>query len=314
MPVGELFLSAFLQVLFDRLASRELLNFARREGVDSKLKKWKKTLKMIEAVLHDAEEKQLTDGAVKMWLDDLRDLAYDVEDILDEFATDALGNKLVAEDQASTSKVRSFIPACFHTWSLSAINFNVSMGSKMKEITRRMDDLCKQRIDLGLEKIAGGSSTSERQRLPPTTCLPIEPAVYGRDGDKAKIINMMSTCESGDNNFVVIPIVGMGGAGIAKINFLAPDTYLLPNILKACTGLSPLETGKQNIGDAHKVFDRLSQPDVKTFSALLVAYAQQGFNHSGHYEEAVLLFQRTHFEGFTLEEDSVSSVLSTVGD
>ncbi|KAK1570564.1 hypothetical protein Q3G72_003823 [Acer saccharum] len=30
-----------------------------------------------------------------MWLDDLRDLAYDVEDILDEFATEALRRKLV---------------------------------------------------------------------------------------------------------------------------------------------------------------------------------------------------------------------------
>ncbi|XP_031266695.1 LOW QUALITY PROTEIN: pentatricopeptide repeat-containing protein At1g20230-like [Pistacia vera] len=153
---------------------------------------------------------------------------------------------------------------------------------------------------------------------------------------------------------------------------LAPDTYLLPNIVKACTRLLSLETGKQvhamvfvygfyldsfvqsslihlyikcqNIGDAHKVFDRLAQPDVKTFSALLAGYARQGcvdvakilfnvmgrlrvepnvlswngmiagFNHSGHYEEAVILFRRMHFEGFTPEEHSVSSVLSAVGD
>ena len=49
--------------------SPELLQFARKEG----LKKWQKALKMIEAVLIDAEEKHLTDRAVKMWLDDLRD-------------------------------------------------------------------------------------------------------------------------------------------------------------------------------------------------------------------------------------------------
>jgi hypothetical protein len=44
---------------------------------------------------------------VKLWLDDLRDLAYDVEDILDEFATEALQHKLKGgdDDQASTSKV-----------------------------------------------------------------------------------------------------------------------------------------------------------------------------------------------------------------
>ncbi|XP_044470869.1 putative disease resistance RPP13-like protein 1 isoform X3 [Mangifera indica] len=210
--VAELFLSAFLQVLFDRLASRELLKFAFQEGVGSKLKKWEKTLKMIEAVLDDAEEKQLTNRAVKLWLDDLKDLAYDVEDILDEFATDALGRKLVAEDQGTTSKVRSFIPACFNkinTLSPSAVKSNVIMGSKIKAITCRMEDLCKQRTDLGLEKIAG----TVRQRLPSTTCLPAEPAVYGRDEDKVRIIKMMSTAESSGANFLVIPIVGMGGLG-----------------------------------------------------------------------------------------------------
>ncbi|KAL9432143.1 hypothetical protein AB3S75_027210 [Citrus x aurantiifolia] len=100
MAVGELLLSAFFQVLFDRLASRDLLNFVRQlqGGLDSELKKWENTLIMIQAVLSDVEEKQLTDRAVKIWLDDLRDLAYDAEDILDEFATDALKQESMAEN------------------------------------------------------------------------------------------------------------------------------------------------------------------------------------------------------------------------
>jgi hypothetical protein len=54
-------------------------------------------------MLDDADEKQHTNGAViKQWLDDLRDLAYDVEDILDEFTTEALLRKLKGENQAST--------------------------------------------------------------------------------------------------------------------------------------------------------------------------------------------------------------------
>lgn len=39
----------------------------------------------------DAGEKQLTGDAAKLWLDDLRELAYDAEDILGELATEALG-------------------------------------------------------------------------------------------------------------------------------------------------------------------------------------------------------------------------------
>jgi hypothetical protein len=70
-------------------------------------------LSKIEAVLDDAEEKQDNRVAVKKWLDDLRDLAYDAEDILDEFATEALRRKLMGgDDQATTSK--GLIPqVCF---------------------------------------------------------------------------------------------------------------------------------------------------------------------------------------------------------
>nr|POF21744.1 putative disease resistance rpp13-like protein 1 [Quercus suber] len=41
------------------------------------------TMLTIHAVLDDAEERQMTDKLVKVWLDELRDLAYDVEDNLD---------------------------------------------------------------------------------------------------------------------------------------------------------------------------------------------------------------------------------------
>lgn len=90
MPVAEVFLGAFLQVLFDRLAPDNLSMFPPHLGIHSELKEWKQKLLTIQALLNDAEEKQLTNSAVKMWLDDLRDLAYHVEDILDEFSTKAL--------------------------------------------------------------------------------------------------------------------------------------------------------------------------------------------------------------------------------
>ncbi|XP_031259731.1 putative disease resistance RPP13-like protein 1 [Pistacia vera] len=235
MPVGELFLSAFLSVLFDRLASKELLNFASQEGVSSKLKKWEKTFRMIEKVLGDAEEKQLTenDGAVKIWLDDLRDLAYDVEDILDEFATENLRRKVMCEDHASTSKIGSFISACCTSLTPSSVKFNISMGSKINGITTRLAELCKQKIDLGLKEISVGTSTAVRTGTrPASTCVRIEPAVYGRDDDKAKILELVSRDEPSQANFNVIPIVGLGGIGKTT---LAREVYND----KAVEGFSP---------------------------------------------------------------------------
>ena len=84
--IGELALSALFQVLFNKITSPDLSKIFHKEKVDADIKMWKRTLLKIHAVLDDAEERQMTSKLVKVWLDELRDLAYDVEDILDEVA------------------------------------------------------------------------------------------------------------------------------------------------------------------------------------------------------------------------------------
>ena len=94
---------------------------------------------MIKAVLDDAEEKKRTHGSVNMWLGELQNLAYDVEDLLNEFQTEALRRKLLlgngepaaAYDQPSssgtrTSKLRKLIPSCCTTFTPQSIRFDYS--------------------------------------------------------------------------------------------------------------------------------------------------------------------------------------------
>ncbi|KAK3218785.1 hypothetical protein Dsin_012755 [Dipteronia sinensis] len=222
MPLEELLLSALLQVLFDRLTSRELLQFALQEGLSSNLKNLENKLKMIEAVLFEAEEKQLTDRAVKLWLDNLRDLASDAKDVLDEIATKASQRKLMKERHRNTIKVWNLIFSFFISWSPSAVKFNFRMRSKIKGINSSLEELCKQRINLGLQLVAGKSSANALPQRPPSTSVPSEAVVYGRDGDKAKILEMLLRDEPSDANFRVIPIVGMEGIGKTT---LAQEVY-----------------------------------------------------------------------------------------
>ena len=95
--IGEAALSGFFQVLFSKLTSPELLEFLNQDQVQADLMKWKIMLLKIRAVLDDAEEKQMTSRGVKIWFDELRDLAFDAEDVLDKFATEALQHKLNGE-------------------------------------------------------------------------------------------------------------------------------------------------------------------------------------------------------------------------
>ncbi|KAF5445978.1 hypothetical protein F2P56_031645 [Juglans regia] len=212
MAVGELFLAAFLQVLFDRLASPELLAFARRERLEKKLDKWLKTLSTIQKVLDDAEEKELhaEGAAVKEWLDDLKDLAYDVEDILDEFATEVLRRKLKGKNKASTSKVRNLIPA-FSGLTPSAIMLRSRLESNIKDISTRFEDLAARKEKLNLRQNVDRRSKKKRGTVLAPTSLPNE-VVYGRDGDKKALLDLLLSQGSSDK-VSVIPIVGMVGIG-----------------------------------------------------------------------------------------------------
>jgi hypothetical protein len=72
--VGEAFLSAFIEVVLDKLASPDVVDLIRGKKVDVNLvQRLKNTLYAVEAVLNDAEQKQFKDSAVNKWLDDLKD-------------------------------------------------------------------------------------------------------------------------------------------------------------------------------------------------------------------------------------------------
>jgi Leucine-rich repeat (LRR) protein len=196
MAVGELFLSAFLQVLFNRLGSRELLNFVRRDGLRKKLERWSETLKGIEAVLADADEKQHAEVAVKNWLDDLRDLAYDLEDILDEFFTETMRCK-----------------ASYSGFTPRAVKVNMRLESNIKEITGRFNRMVKQKDDLKLSSVnVDRRSYRMRETLAPTSVV-TEAHVYGRDSDKEALLEFLVGDKRSDAQLSVIPIVAMGGMG-----------------------------------------------------------------------------------------------------
>ncbi|KAG2664660.1 hypothetical protein I3760_16G092800 [Carya illinoinensis] len=213
--MAELLLSAFLQVLFDRLASPELLKFARREGLRKQLDKWGETMERIREVLDDAEEKQQTKKTVKAWLDDLRDLAYDLEDILDEVATEAASRRtlMAGESQASTSMVRNLVPACCTTLTPSTVKIKFRLGSKIKKINTRFNDLVTQKDQLNLKENASPRPNKRRER-PPSTSVVTEGHIYGREEVRGAVLQLLVSEKHSDaSNKVpnVIPILGMGG-------------------------------------------------------------------------------------------------------
>ncbi|KAH9750225.1 putative disease resistance RPP13-like protein 1 [Citrus sinensis] len=225
--IGEAILTASVELLVNKLASEGIRLFARQGRIKDDLVKWKKKLVTIKAVLDDAEEKKTTDDSVKLWLGELQNLAYDVEDLLDEFQTEAFRRKLLlgngepaaAHDQPSSSrtstksKFRKLIPTCCPTFTLQSIQFDYSMMSKIKKINDRFRDIEEEIGSLKLIKSSAGGSKKARQRRD-TTSLVEEAKVYGRETEKKEIVELLLKDDSrNDGGFSVIPIIGMGGLG-----------------------------------------------------------------------------------------------------
>ncbi|KAJ4825507.1 hypothetical protein Tsubulata_049403 [Turnera subulata] len=184
-------LSAGFNVLLDRLASREVVNFflggqlSRRQ-----LQNFITTMNTVSGVLDDAEEKQITSSRVKNWLDELKDVAYEAEDFLDDFEE--------IPDTCLDEGMRNDIKARF------------------EEIHDRLEFLLRQKDALGLVERAGvrlSSSSTTTQRRLATTSVVDDSGIYGRSGDKEAIMRLVLSEDANARQLGVVPIIGMGGVG-----------------------------------------------------------------------------------------------------
>ncbi|KAL5830555.1 hypothetical protein ACOSQ3_020023 [Xanthoceras sorbifolium] len=73
-------------------------------GVETDLLKLERTLTIINAVLLDAEQQQLHNNEVRVWLEELKDVCYDAEDVLDEFEIQALRRQVMLNCRSITQK------------------------------------------------------------------------------------------------------------------------------------------------------------------------------------------------------------------
>ncbi|KAB2006805.1 hypothetical protein ES319_D11G373100v1, partial [Gossypium barbadense] len=155
----------------------------------------KSTVSTIKAVILDAEERSATSQLVKDWLEKLKDVLYDADDLLDDFSTEALPTDLLGGNRLA-KKVRLLFS---------------SSGWKIKTIRDRL-------ISIGSE--AKVFNLVERDRPMETSFMTkkrqlthsFKDKIIGRGDDKAALLKLVLEFES-EENVYIIPIVGFGGLG-----------------------------------------------------------------------------------------------------
>eukprot|EP00258_Populus_trichocarpa_P039904 XP_024455923.1 putative disease resistance protein RGA3 [Populus trichocarpa] len=174
-------------------------------GFKGELEMLKLKYSLIQEVLRDAEERQVTDADSRVWLDKLRDIAYQAEDVLDELDYEIIQRKLETQNSMKR-KVCSF-------FSLSnPIAICLRLTPELQKINESLDELQKIATSYRLRVLSADTTPQPRRHSMTDSLLCSSEVVKGRGDDVSKIINLLiSSCSQ--QVLSVIPIVGMAGLG-----------------------------------------------------------------------------------------------------
>ncbi|KAM4080171.1 hypothetical protein ACB094_09G171400 [Castanea mollissima] len=191
--------------VLEQLGSRTFQEISSAWRVQSDLKRLKRSVTAIKAVLCHAEEKQASDEMLRTWLGELKDVLNDAENVLDEFQCRVLQKEVMKRYWSTSKKVRYFFSCS------NPLVFRFEMAHKIKDIRGRVDDIAADKDKFNLAQAFEDRKVIVHGR--DMTHSFVHPAdVIGRDDDREKIIDLLMEQDAG-RNVNVIPIVGIGGLG-----------------------------------------------------------------------------------------------------
>jgi hypothetical protein len=206
---------AVVSFVVERLGSLLIEQVVFLHGVKDDVIWLKEQLQYMLGFLKDAEEKQDVDHRMRKWVSDIRDVAYEAEDIIDNFILE-----VEAEAGAGTPK-KMGLKDCFEKYfcicSKHAILIQQAnlygIGQEINTLRTKLNQIEESRVKFGIRSIDDARDGSDRlnayRRLKERPYKDNEHVV----GFKEDADTLMSELDKKVKDRYVISIVGTGGLG-----------------------------------------------------------------------------------------------------
>ncbi|XP_078152914.1 putative disease resistance protein RGA1 [Carex rostrata] len=182
------------------------------QAFEKDLERLMRTLEWIKATLYDADEREIRDRSVKLWLKELKKVAYDAEDVLSEYLYEVNRVHLEARkaSEASDSHKRKKMEYIEYI-----VQIPDGMVDRLNKIRSRFDEIAKDRVALQFWESDGARRPNNKLLRPPTGHMVDEANIFGRDAEIEEVINLLLSEK--EKPFSVISIIGKGGLGKTTI-------------------------------------------------------------------------------------------------
>ncbi|KAI9116451.1 hypothetical protein K1719_012618 [Acacia pycnantha] len=153
------------------------------------------------------EKKATTTEVIRVWLENLKDVLLDAEDLFDAYSAEKLARKVMTKDKMA-KEVRIFFSksnqiVCAH-----------KMGRKIKAIRKKLDEIFDEKNPSLLPE-SSSSTLNESHEWRQTQSFVREEDVVGRDEERKLLVSTLLNPPDAmkNNNVSVVAIVGFGGLG-----------------------------------------------------------------------------------------------------
>ncbi|XP_042403221.1 putative disease resistance protein RGA1 [Zingiber officinale] len=192
MMVGEWFAGYIIDKLVSFVASHVSDHWDLLTDVEEKLKEIQDRLPRIQAVIHAAEGRPIRDPALVNWLRQIKEAAYEADDLLDEI--EFVKNLFVSDDELKRLK------------------------DLLGDVDKIYSEIDRKKVELDEDNAKHAASIRETSSF-------TQEVVFGRDKEREKILEMLLSSgndadfrnkgagSSSHASLGVLPIVGIGGVG-----------------------------------------------------------------------------------------------------